>query len=124
MKGLRAHSVRRNLAIGLGALMVSAPGLACGGGDSGTQPGQPPAAPGAVEVGDFFFSPQTKRVSVGQLVTWTNTGKQLHTVKGRGFASQAFGNGESYRFRFRRPGTYAYLCTLHPTLMKGTIVVG
>lgn len=106
------------------AVALSLPLIGCGGGDGGDHGGRATLVPsGSVEVGDFFFRPADKQVHAGDTVTWVNTGQQLHTVKGRGFASQAFGGGQSYRFRFRRPGTYPYICTLHPTLMKGTIVV-
>jgi plastocyanin len=114
---------RRSLAVGLGALILSVPGLGCGGDETSSEVAPATAAPGAVEVGDFFFAPASKSVGRGVTVTWSNSGEQLHTVKGPGFASQAFGHGESYRFRFRRPGTFRYICTLHPTQMKGTIIV-
>jgi plastocyanin len=107
------------LAILVGAALAL-PLLGCGGSGGGDRGSEVPS--GAVEVGDFFFRPADKQVHVGDTVTWLNTGEQLHTVKGPGFASHAFGGGQSYRFRFKRPGTYRYICTLHPTLMKGVIV--
>jgi hypothetical protein len=67
---------------------------------------------------------QELRVRAGARVAWTNRGQTTHTVKGPGFFSQALDPGKTYRHRFTRPGRYPYVCTLHPTLMKGTIVVG
>jgi len=67
-------------------------------------------------------------------VTWTNTGETIHTVKGKGFFSKAIDPGGDYEFTFG-PSTlrvrggvvpapeYRYHCTLHPTRMRGTIVV-
>jgi plastocyanin len=112
--------LRGALALVVGAALAL-PLLGCGGSGGGDQGSGAPA--GAVEVGDFFFRPADKRVHVGEVVSWVNTGEQLHTVKGPGFASHAFGGGQSYRFRFTKAGTYRYICTLHPTLMKGAIVV-
>jgi plastocyanin len=117
MRGRRGGA----LAVVFGAALAL-PLLGCGGGGGGGDQG-PRVPAGAVQVGDFFYRPADKQVGVGDRVTWVNTGQQLHTVKGPGFASQAFGNGQSYRFTFRRAGTYRYICTLHPTLMKGVIVV-
>ena len=116
-------SPKSTLAIWLGALLVGAPGLACVGDESDSDADRPPLPSGAVETGDFFFAPEAKRVATGETITWFNTGEQLHNVRGRGFASRAFGRGESYRFRFRRAGSYRYVCTLHPDRMRGTIVV-
>ena len=79
---------------------------------------------GAVRVADFSFSPRTVELKAGQSVTWKNAGQTAHTVKGPGFFStRAMDPGGSYSHRFARPGTYPYLCTLHPTLMKGVVVV-
>jgi plastocyanin len=115
-----ATRLRRLLAIGLGALVLSMPGLGCGSSSneskrSGTD----------VAVADFSFTPKLINVKVGQTVTWTNEGQVAHTVKGPGFFSlRALDHGQKYSHRFSRPGHFNYLCTLHPTLMRGTVVVG
>ena len=101
---------------GLGALLIGASGLACGG-DEGS------ISPGAVDTFDYGFEPQTKTVEVGETVTWTNTGELIHNVKGKGFFSKAIDPGGSYEFTFERAGSFDYLCTLHPTQMSGTVVV-
>lgn len=75
-----------------------------------------------VTVADFSFAPGELHVKAGATVTWTNRGAQIHNVSGRGFFSRAMDPGTRYAFRFTRPGRYAYLCTLHPTRMKGVIV--
>ena len=56
-------------------------------------------------------------------MTWENSGETIHTVKGDGFFSKAINPGDSYEHKFTKPGTYDYVCTLHPDQMQGTIVV-
>ena len=47
-----------------------------------------------------------------------------HTIKGPGFFSpRALGHGEKYTHRFSKAGRFPYLCTLHPTLMRGSVLV-
>lgn len=72
---------------------------------------------------DFAFTPAESPVKAGDTVTWTNDGATIHTVKGKGFFSKAINPGRSYEFKFSKPGSYDYLCTLHPDSMKGTVVV-
>jgi len=105
--------------------LIGAPGLAaCGGGDDGSMgTATTQAAPSEVEAFDFGFGPEEVTLKPGTTVTWTNTGETIHTVKGKGFFSKAIDPGGGYEFTFRKPGTYKYLCTLHPTQMRGTIVV-
>jgi plastocyanin len=77
-----------------------------------------------VSIADFSFRPALTTVKVGQTVTWTNRGQVDHTVKGPGFfSSKALMAGEKFSHRFPSPGRYAYICTLHPTSMRGTVVV-
>ena len=112
----------RRFLIVIGVCAVSSVGLAaCGGGGDGDGSGGGSTV--AVDTGDFFFRPASQTASVGDEVTWTNSGGQLHTVKGPGFAAEPFGSGESYSHTFDEAGTYAYVCTLHPTQMQGKIVV-
>ena len=83
-------------------------------------------------MGDFFYRPSAARVRVGQPVVFQNVGKIQHTVadtnaKGaivsRVIKPRPIEPGKGQRVTFRRAGTYAYLCTFHPTLMKGKVVV-
>jgi plastocyanin len=119
--GSAARRARIALAIPLGAAAIAAPGAGCGGdGDGG---GGGSAAPGSVEARDFEFVPPDAEVGAGETVTWTNSGETIHNVKGKGFFSEAINPGDSYEHRFAKPGTYRYLCNLHPTTMRGTIEV-
>jgi plastocyanin len=81
-------------------------------------------APGQVLIKDFMFAPATLTVKVGTTVTWANKDEEPHTVfSDTGlFRSGAIDTGEVFSFRFDQPGTYHFLCTIHPR-MVGTIVV-
>jgi len=87
--------------------------------------GSPGATPGqaGVRIVDFAFEPRVLTVPSGSEVTWTNTGVQ-HTVYSpdKVFGSEILEKGQAYRFTFTKPGTYNYVCGLHPE-MKATIVV-
>jgi plastocyanin len=73
---------------------------------------------------DFRFAPSTLRVPVGTTVTWRNTGRTLHNVKGPDFFSRAVLPGATWSHQFSKPGSYDYVCTLHPQAMRGRVVVG
>ena len=132
-----SHLPLRLIAVGLGALAISVPGLACGDGGSSygggsssattssttTSSSAATAPPGNVDTFDFGFGPAETTIEVGDTVTWENSGDTTHTVKGDGFFSKAIDPGDSYEHKFTKPGTYEYLCTLHPDQMQGTIVV-
>jgi plastocyanin len=116
------------LAIALGALAIGVPGVGCGSGDSGTSSTSPAAseqgdAAGTVAAVDFAFEPGATSIKAGEAVTWTNNGETIHNVKGKGFFSEAINPGESYEHRFTKPGTYDYLCNLHPDQMRGSVEV-
>jgi plastocyanin len=84
------------------------------------------AAGQAVAITDFAYTPDPLTVSAGTVVTWTNQAGQPHTVTaddGTSFDSQPIGPNEAFANLFDTPGTYAYHCTIHPTQMKGTVIV-
>ena len=77
-----------------------------------------------VLIKDFMFVPTTLTVKAGTTVTWANKDEEPHTVfSDTGlFRSSAIDTGEAFSFRFDTPGTYHFLCTIHPR-MVGTIIV-
>jgi plastocyanin len=73
---------------------------------------------------DFMFAPATLTITSGSTVTWTNHDQEPHTVVSTSglFRSGALDTDESFSFRFDKPGTYQYACSIHPR-MVGTVVV-
>ncbi len=82
------------------------------------------AAAASVFIKDYFFSPKTVTINVGESVKWTNKGKapEGHTATGDSFDSGVLKEGESYVHKFTKAGSFDYICTLHAN-MKGTVVV-
>jgi plastocyanin len=83
-----------------------------------------PVATNTVAIKGFAFTPANITVKVGTTVTWTNQDQDAHTVTATGgaFGSQALNTGSHYTFTFTKPGSYDYLCTIHP-FMTATVVV-
>jgi plastocyanin len=78
-----------------------------------------------VSIHDGQFDPQTLNVAPGTTIRWINRGAETHTVTATNetWDSGELSPDESYQARFKKPGTYEYVCELHPK-MRGTIVVG
>ncbi len=78
----------------------------------------------SVTIRDFSFDPNGVTVHAGDTVTWTNDGKVAsgHTVTGKGFDSGVLPSGKTYSHTFSSPGTFSYVCQIHP-FMKGTVTV-
>jgi len=72
----------------------------------------------------FAFTPAELTVPVGATVTWLNLHAANHDVVADDgtFASPLFGTDERWSFTFTEPGTYPYICSIHPS-MRGTIIV-
>jgi plastocyanin len=70
------------------------------------------------------FAPGVRRIEPGTWVTWSNSGQDPHTVTALegSFDSGNLDPSEGFSWFFDQPGTYAYVCALHPW-MKGKIVV-
>ena len=78
----------------------------------------------SVEVKDFMFMPTTLTVGVGSKVTWVNKDDEPHTVVSDtgAFRSGAIDTDQSFSYKFDKPGTYHFTCSIHPR-MVGTVVV-
>jgi plastocyanin len=79
-----------------------------------------------VTADNYDFSPKSVSVSPGSKVKWTATqGSHTVTFKG-GFDEIISPNGTATTSRkFKKPGTYKYVCTFHRAQkMKGKVVVG
>jgi plastocyanin len=83
-----------------------------------------PAADAEVQIDQYAFLPQRITVKPGTTVTWTNDDDDSHTVASSSklFKSKALDTGDKFSFTFTTPGTYAYICSVHP-YMTGAVVV-
>jgi plastocyanin len=85
-----------------------------------------PSAQPHVDVIDYGFSPQQISVQVGASITWTNDGEDGHDVTGSGpggeWRSGPLAPSERYTRQFNLPGTFEYVCTIHPE-MRGRVIV-
>jgi plastocyanin len=72
----------------------------------------------------FDFSPMSVTVKAGESVTWKNLDGEPHTVTSADglFRSGALDQNDSFTFKFDKPGTYKYVCSIHPW-MKASVVV-
>ena len=77
-----------------------------------------------VTIKDFDFAPMDVTIAAGGSVTWTNRDGEPHTVVSLDgtFRSHALDQDDSFTFTFAKPGTYAYLCSIHPK-MRATVTV-
>lgn len=70
------------------------------------------------------FDPATVEVAVGSEVTWVNGDDTPHTSTAEDgtWDSGNLAEGEEFSFTADEPGTYPYVCDIHPS-MKGELVV-
>ena len=101
-------------------LLIAAMGVAMGGAPSGGAAGSK-----SIRVDDDFFSPKRTTISKNTVVTWRWRGDRPHNVRSRGtrrFKGSSTKTSGTHRVRFRRAGTYRYICTIHDG-MSGRITV-
>jgi plastocyanin len=86
-----------------------------------------PASAGGptVKAVNFDFGPKRVSVTPGDSVTWKNVeGRHTVTAK-KGNFDQVISGDERVSRKFKKPGTWRYICRFHVDLgMKGTVVVG
>jgi len=78
----------------------------------------------AVSIVARAYQPPQLTIEAGQTVTWTNHGFTPHTVTALAgqFDSGPLSVGETFKVSFTTPGTFPYMCTIHPS-MRGTVTV-
>jgi plastocyanin len=94
------------------------------------------AKPKEVTVADFYFSPEKVTIAKGQSVKWVwaegNTyPHDVHLKSGpKGLKEKASYSTKTtavtdaeFEKEFTTPGTYKYICTIHPTMMHMTVIV-
>lgn len=114
--------VRRFPASAAVAALAITAASACSGAPASTSSAPVPGT--AVSIDNFAFAPATLTVHRGDTVTWTNHDEEPHTVAaGDGsFRSPGMDSNATFSFTFTKPGSYDYICSIHPS-MHGTVVV-
>lgn len=69
----------------------------------------------------YTFAPARRTVKAGARVTWSWQSDAPHNVTFNDGKASATANPGSFKRRFKAPGTYKYLCTIHG--FRGKIVV-
>jgi plastocyanin len=115
---------------GTGATTTTAVGPTTTGGASTTEGASTTAssaaggAGGQVVLKNFAFDPASVTIKAGESVTWTNQDSTTHTVDADNgeFKSGDLAPNATFTFKFDKAGTYAYHCSIHPS-MKATVIV-
>ena len=92
--------------------------------------------PKLVTVADFYFGPGSVTVPKGGAVkwVWASTNYESHDVhlkqgptglkqKGTYSTKTTAVTNATFKHAFPTPGTYRFICTIHPTQMKMTVTV-
>ena len=91
-----------------------------------------PLAHGATKtvlVKDDFFDPRRVTINKGDSVTWRWRGDDVHNValkrpgSNKIVRASAFKTEGKFTHKFRRVGTWRYLCETHPDDMRGRVNV-
>jgi len=71
----------------------------------------------------YRFAPAAITVQAGATVTWTNRDNFTHNVTIEGEPALTMAPGEAVSYTFATTGLYAYVCSLHPKDMQGSVLV-
>ncbi len=82
------------------------------------------AADAIVRIDNFTFSPTPATIAKGATMTWINNDDIPHSIycPSLNLRSHPMDTGESFAHRFDQPGTFDYMCGIHPH-MRGQIIV-
>jgi plastocyanin len=80
----------------------------------------------AISMANYAFSPADATITAGDSVTWTNSDQAPHDVTTTSgpvsIHSPTLSTGQSWTYTFTVPGSYSYICSIHPD-MRATLVV-
>jgi plastocyanin len=123
-------------ALKLVAIAVVALALSGAAATAANAPSKSKSKPKEVSVADFYFGPEKLTLKEGQSVNWVwaegNTyPHDVHLKSGpKGLKGKATYSTKTtavtdaeFEKTFTTPGTYHFICTIHPTQMHMTIVV-
>lgn len=90
-----------------------------------TEIAPPPTPEPNVVIADFTFQPAVLEVTVGEQVIFFNNDAVAHTATSEdgSFDTGNIAPGLSATVTFDKPGTFTYVCSYHPGMAAGTIVV-
>ena len=124
---------RRMLKTAIAACCIAAVALLGVTAAAGQAPKKPPVK---VTVNDFYFAPTSVTIKKGRAVkwVWSSYNTYPHDVhlkkgprnlknKGRFSTTTTAVTDAHFQRTFEVPGTYKFICTVHPTEMKMTVTV-
>jgi plastocyanin len=79
----------------------------------------------AIEIVEFAFGPDAVTIPAGTSVTWTNEEigvPHTSTADDGAWDSGTLAEGEAFSHTFTDAGTFAYHCSIHPS-MTGSVTV-
>ena len=121
----RAMAILLAAVIAVLGLVVST-GSAAGSTDIGDRPAAiSTILPNTVVIKNFAFGPATMVVAPGTKISVENDDRAPHTVTAvnKSFDTGTISGGQRGEFTApNTPGTYPYVCTIHPS-MTGTLIV-
>lgn len=73
----------------------------------------------------YTLVPSTNTIRAGTIFTWTNADSAVHDIvlPDLGVQSGRLGPGQTFSVALTEPGSYSYLCSIHPTSMRGMLDV-
>jgi plastocyanin len=94
------------------------------GGGNAPAPGGDAVRSEKVEIVDFAYDPDPVTVEEGGKVIWQNEDSAPHTATAEdgSFDTGTLEEGKLKSETFKEPGTYPYICSIHPD-MQGTVEV-
>jgi plastocyanin len=79
-----------------------------------------------VVMSGYAFSPRSLTITAGDTVTWVNQDQAPHDVKTtsgpESIHSSLLNKGGTWSHTFTTPGTYGYVCTVHPGMTAQLVV--